>query len=116
MTVMNVGSALCLDWCLTHGGGRIGALLRSRPLAFVGVLSYSLYLWQQIFFDPGVNAMRLPLLQALALVSVAALGSYFFIERPFLRLRERLEPALFPRAGLTSPTADPVPTTVASTT
>jgi peptidoglycan/LPS O-acetylase OafA/YrhL len=106
---------MCLDWCLTHSAGRIGALLQCRPLAIVGLLSYSLYLWQQIFFDPGVNAMRLPLLQSLALLSVAALASYFLVERPFLRLRERMEPAFFRHARRPPGAADAVPTAVATT-
>ena len=57
-------------------------------IAFVGVLSYSLYLWQQPFLRPG-HALRLPL--SISLIVGAALSSYYLVERPMLRLRQRLE-------------------------
>src|SRR5207244_5461532 len=51
MTIVNVGVALCLDWCVTYPEGRVGAVLNASPLVFVGLLSYSLYLWQQMFLN-----------------------------------------------------------------
>ncbi|MFL6228070.1 MAG: acyltransferase family protein, partial [Pyrinomonadaceae bacterium] len=46
-TIMNVGIALCVDRCVTRGSSdSVGRLLNSRPLVFVGVMSYSIYLWQ----------------------------------------------------------------------
>lgn len=61
--------------------------LNSRVLVHVGVISYSLYLWQQIALDPKSSwaalAWRLPLCFVLAELS------FRFIERPFLRLRAR---------------------------
>ncbi len=63
----------------------VGRFLNLSPIKYVGVLSYSLYLYQQIFV-----ALRL----GLPLVSVcsfsAALCSYYLVEKPSLRLRDRL--------------------------
>ena len=69
----------------------------------MGVLSYSLYLWQQLFLDRHatsyVNAFPLNLVLA---VSVA-LASYFLLEKPLLKFRRRLRPdalpALSPNVG-----------------
>jgi peptidoglycan/LPS O-acetylase OafA/YrhL len=63
-----------------------GGLLNSRPMIFIGVLSYSLYLWQQLFFGPWWMA-RFPL-NLVCAFAVACL-SYFLIERPLLGLRRR---------------------------
>ncbi len=59
--------------------------LNSRPLVWMGLLSYSLYLWQQTFlvFDGPLNYLSVRLLLTFA----AAYISYRFIEQPMLRFR-----------------------------
>ncbi len=63
----------------------------NRPFAtHIGVLSYSIYLWQQFFFAPpyaGLLHLAVPVGWAV----LAAHVSYYVIERPFLRLRQTLE-------------------------
>lgn len=69
------------------------ALLRWRPLATIGLASYSLYLWHFVLVvhlgsQPFMPHRFLPSLAVLAPLSVvAALVSYHLIEAPFLRLR-----------------------------
>ena len=46
---INLCICLTIDWCLRFPHGWVGRILNSRPFVFVGVLSYSLYLWQQPF-------------------------------------------------------------------
>lgn len=59
--------------------------LSSRPLAIIGVMSYSLYIWQQLFLAPDwAGGPRLPLWAALPLLCGTAWLSWRFIERPFL--------------------------------
>lgn len=70
--------------------------LNLRGVQFVGILSYSIYVWQQIFFSRpqvfGLAAatwpLRFPINIALALLTAAA--SYALIEKTFDRLRRRL--------------------------
>ncbi|HXE31431.1 MAG TPA: acyltransferase [Terriglobales bacterium] len=64
-------------WC--------GRALNSRLLRHLGVISYSLYLWQQLFLGPRWHALPWALLLALG----AAEASYFLVERPVLRWRDR---------------------------
>lgn len=68
----------------------LGRLLESRGIKWIGRLSYSLYLWQQIFLGSfGTHSwQRFPLNIILAVVAAAV--SYYVIETPFLRLRARM--------------------------
>jgi len=89
VSMLNVSIALCIDWCVRNHSTVIGRLLNWRPLTFVGVLSYSLYLWQQPFINRGsshfINMFPYNLIGAI----VCALLSYYLIEKPFLKLRKR---------------------------
>lgn len=63
-------------------------LLRTAPFVYVGTISFSLYLWQQLFtYLQSPVAYRFPICIGEALV-VATL-SYYLIETPFLRVKER---------------------------
>lgn len=70
------------------------AFLNTRPLVYVGALSYSLYLWQQIFLPPYSTSpyLRFPL--CFVWIALAALASFYLVERPALKLRRRWEPGL----------------------
>jgi peptidoglycan/LPS O-acetylase OafA/YrhL len=66
-------------------------LLEARSLQWIGRLSYSLYLWQQLFFHSGYHhgaLQRFPLNVALALA--CAWVSYRFVERPAIDLGRKL--------------------------
>jgi peptidoglycan/LPS O-acetylase OafA/YrhL len=66
----------------------LSRLLRTRAFVFIGTISYSLYLWQQLFLhhaSPVGWGFPYNILQAIA----AACLSYWFIELPFLRLKDR---------------------------
>ncbi len=59
-----------------------GSVLNHSIAVHLGLISYSFYLWQQLFCGLGLPASILPIL-------LAAECSYWFIERPFLQLRDR---------------------------
>lgn len=76
--------------------GAIGRFLEWRVLRWVGRISFSLYLWQQLFFVPE-PAMEIPEIRHLqrlpwnfAFVFLLASISYYFVERPMIRLGHRL--------------------------
>jgi len=58
---------------------------------FIGKLSYSLYLWQQIFLISNKLGVLNKLPINIFLTIMAALLSYYFIELPFLRYKIRFE-------------------------
>ena len=85
---------LCISLILVHvviyPESWAGKFLNWRPVAYLGVLSYILYLWQQPFtFDNSLWIARSFPLNLLAAAFAAQL-SYSLIERPFLRLRTGL--------------------------
>ena len=72
-----------------------GACLEWLPLRWIGRISFSLYLWQQLFFGvnwagspPGIAALREAPLNFAGLLSCAVL-SYYMVETPFIRLGHR---------------------------
>jgi peptidoglycan/LPS O-acetylase OafA/YrhL len=56
----------------------------------LGALSYSLYLWQQLFLDPGQSEWIYRWPQNVIVAFAAALGSYYLVEAPFNRLKQQL--------------------------
>jgi peptidoglycan/LPS O-acetylase OafA/YrhL len=76
-----------------------GRILESRPLCWIGWISYSLYLWQQLFFGvnfvgspPGLVLLRKAPFNLVALL-LCATFSYYAIEKPFIRLGHKLASA-----------------------
>lgn len=73
----------------------VRALLASRPLVFIGKLSYSLYLWHYACID-GVKYLMpdrsgaARLLVSIIAAVVTSLASYFLVERSFMAMRHRL--------------------------
>jgi peptidoglycan/LPS O-acetylase OafA/YrhL len=90
-TIMNMCIALCVAWVVRNQGTTSNKILNAPAVVFLGVLSYSLYLWQQLFLDrySASPYCRFPLNVFLALL--AAMASYLLIEVPVLRIRASLE-------------------------
>lgn len=88
-TLVNLGIAACVLRVVTHPSGISGRVLNSRPAAMIGLLSYSLYLWQQLFLDVDAWPALAGLAPRLLLVLLAAAASYHLLEKPLLALRAR---------------------------
>jgi peptidoglycan/LPS O-acetylase OafA/YrhL len=69
---------------LIHVVRRPYRILNLAPVVWLGNISYSLYLWQQPFFDRAA-----PVSYGVLWALVLACGSYYAVERPMLRRRER---------------------------
>ncbi len=66
-----------------------GKFLNTPVLRHIGVISYSLYIWQSILTTGNTPYFPLNLVAVLACAEL----SYWAVERPSLRLRDRLNPA-----------------------
>lgn len=74
-------------------GGWLVGVFSWSPVVFVGRLSYSLYLWQQLFLGPldsGMAPIRSSAILGLAITFTVAIVSFYFVETPFLRLKSHL--------------------------
>ena len=70
---------------LLHVVQRPHRILNFAPVMWLGRISYSLYLWQQVFMFGQHSKPWYYVFWALALAG----ASYYFVEQPMLRLRER---------------------------
>jgi len=92
-SLINLGLAVLIHRSVYRPNDGVGRILNWKPVAMVGVLSYSLYLWQQLFVNRDSSAWMNAFPQNLILAILAALTSYLVIEKPLLKLRSRLHVA-----------------------
>jgi peptidoglycan/LPS O-acetylase OafA/YrhL len=74
-------------WRVIHWQDSAHRLLNTRALVFIGALSYSLYIWQQIYLNAGSDYWINAFPQNLGLAFLTAAASYYLVERPILRWR-----------------------------
>jgi peptidoglycan/LPS O-acetylase OafA/YrhL len=79
---------LLLFWCIKISS-KVADFLNCKIISHIGVLSYSLYIWQQLFLNNKINYWFNQFPQNILLVFVVAHVSYYFIEMPFLNLKKR---------------------------
>jgi peptidoglycan/LPS O-acetylase OafA/YrhL len=94
VSVINVGLAILIHRSVYCSNDGVGRFLNWKPIAFVGVLSYSIYLWQQLFLNRASNAWINEFPQNLLFALASAMASYFLLEKPLLTLRRRLRPSI----------------------
>ena len=90
-SIINLSLAILIHRCVYRSHDWIGQVLNWKPIVFVGALSYSLYLWQQLFLNRESNAWINTFPQNIILAIATALASYFLLEKPLLKLRHRLQ-------------------------
>lgn len=77
-------AAMLLMWLLSGNTGAIRAILQWKPLTWVGLISYSLYVWQQIFLVPN-SPLLTPFPINVGCAVLAAVVSYYAVEAPLRR-------------------------------
>jgi peptidoglycan/LPS O-acetylase OafA/YrhL len=90
-SAMNIGIALCIDRSVRFESDFVGKVLNWEPLVFVGVLSYSIYVWQRPFLNNNSTSPISWFPLNLVLTAIFALSSYYMVEKPCLDLRKRIE-------------------------
>jgi peptidoglycan/LPS O-acetylase OafA/YrhL len=82
----------CIAGVLLHVVQTPYRFLNVAPIAWIGKISYSLYLWQQCF---TCNPNPRPWYLVFAALGLAC-ASYYLVEQPMLRLRDRRKAAVQP--------------------
>src|SRR5579859_751636 len=98
-----IGFALILDYLVTERRSLLSRVLATRPIVFLGRISYGLYVFHmlgiyvvQLLFDavgvaPYGDAMWILFtLSSFSLTAAVAAASYYLYERRFLALKDRL--------------------------
>ncbi|HEY5923287.1 MAG TPA: acyltransferase [Kofleriaceae bacterium] len=86
MTSANLAIAAIIVRCVALPASRISRTLERRGFVWVGTLSYSLYLWQQLFLNRHSELWMHQFPINVALAFAAATACHYLIERPFLRV------------------------------
>ena len=80
----NLAIAVLLLYVVFRHESPVGKILNLKPLRHLGAISYSLYLWQQLFTGPYTRSFPLNILW----IVVCAEMSFFLVERPSFRIRD----------------------------
>ncbi len=92
-TLDNVAIGAVMYRCLLRPEAALPALLSRPAIVKLGVISYSLYLWQQVFMNRHASGWYCAFPLNIALAVACAIASYQLVEKPFLRLSARLRAA-----------------------
>ena len=96
ISVMNILIAICIDWAVTNYDSFAGKILNSTPMITIGAMSYSIYLWQQPFFNPDHRHTLTQTPYNFIALAIMTIISYYFVEKYSLRFRQDIEQKLFP--------------------
>lgn len=88
LSTLHFGIGLSLQHLMAHPY----AALNWKPVVWFGSITYSLYLWQQLFLNRGSSAPWSAFPLNLLLALICATVSYQLVEKPFLKLREQRAP------------------------
>lgn len=93
--LQNLAIGLAIERCTRRPTGLAGRFLHLKPLVFIATVSYSMYLWQQLFLNRHAETWWTAFPQNLVFVLIFGLLGYYLVERPVLRVRPTLERRLF---------------------
>lgn len=113
ISMMNLLIVLTLDWAVTNYDSFAGKVLNSKPMVTLGAMSYSIYLWQQPFFNPENPSVLTKFPFNFIGLIIMTLISYYLVEKYSLKLRQNLETRFFKKenAASSSPTEYQISTT-----
>ena len=90
------GFSLIVIGTMYHPRAWLTRALETAPMKFVGRISFSLYLWQQLFFPNVETPAQAPLLYMQRFpynylaAFACAIASYYLVEKPLIRIGHRV--------------------------
>ncbi len=101
LSIINLLLAFIIDWAVTNPDSVFGKLLNSSPFVTVGVMSYSIYLWQQPFLTQNSVATPFQFFIRIGCIVITSVFSYLIVERLSLKLRKKLQRKWFSKKSET---------------
>jgi peptidoglycan/LPS O-acetylase OafA/YrhL len=89
-TLNSLCIAVLLYW-LVYVPSKVSDFLNKKIIIEIGILSYSLYIWQQLFLTVRLHLWINQFPQNIFLVFAVASISYYAIEKPILQLKKRFK-------------------------
>ena len=89
-SITNICIGLVIIILITCQNNIFFKLLNSAAFNYLGILSYSIYIWQQLFFSNNIGWLSSFPLNIILILIVATI-SYEFYEKRFLKLKERFQ-------------------------
>jgi peptidoglycan/LPS O-acetylase OafA/YrhL len=90
-TLESLSILYLIIWLQSNSNSYFLKVLEFKWIKYVGTISFSLYLWQQLFLTPLNSTILGALPINIISVFLVAIFSYHIIERPFLNLRDRIK-------------------------
>jgi len=89
-TITNICIGLIIIISINYENNLWFRFLNNSIMDYIGILSYSIYIWQQLFFSEKLGTFsKFPL--NIVYIFIVAVLSYKLIEQPFLKLKDRFE-------------------------
>jgi peptidoglycan/LPS O-acetylase OafA/YrhL len=83
----SIAALIVMLAAITSSTSLVNRGLSARPVVFVGRISYSLFLWQQLFIFAIAPRVTMPV--AIALAFATSYASYVLVEQRFLAIKRR---------------------------
>lgn len=90
-SIFSAGAAYTMLWLIANAESAGAALLNNRVMAYIGTISYSVYIWQQLFTAKSQPTL-LGVTARLVATFTVAIAAHYLVERPFLKLKKRFTP------------------------
>ncbi|AFZ35781.1 acyltransferase 3 [Stanieria cyanosphaera PCC 7437] len=91
ITIDAIASGLLIAWLHNNPSTAISKFLGNAILVYIGKISYSLYLWQQLFLTDLNTTFLGQFPYNIGFSFLAAIISYYLIEKPFLKLKPKTQ-------------------------
>jgi len=89
-SLISVCILILLFW-LIYVPSKISDFFNTKAMVHLGLLSYSLYVWQQPFLNGGTHFWFNRFPQNIPLIFAVAYISYYLVEMPVLKIKKRFE-------------------------
>lgn len=92
LSMFSAAVAVMILWLITHKNTVVHKFLEFKPLRWLGLISYGLYLWHYVFYEFAKSRFEnvpVQIFVALSLAFVVSSLSFYLIEKPILKIKKR---------------------------